>query len=500
MASAQYDSLDRSTEPPARWQRLLFWGLVASGLLAFIAAGWNLGFTHPTPWPDEGSFLWQAIAFQERTSLFAPELNPDRDVLWMPPGFMVFDGVIFKLTGFTLGWARTLSTVYLAATALALAALFRPLPLRLGHALLLGIAFQFPIVVMAGNTARMEPLVLLFGAAAFVLLQKRHSVAALCVAALAPLIHPNGVFFCVGAAAVVLGERIQTGTIARRRWEWGLVALPFVSWSAYAVYVGLHWASFENDMGHQLVWKVWESAVNQGRIGRAADPHASVPALLLALSLLVLRRRASTHALLGMAVSLLLASVLTTGWLYEIYAVLLYLLLAVLISEAVATVAARRLTSTRKALVVAAAASAAVLGAVGLLSLDPYLSRSVDSATVPQDGKRPPYLVASDRLPVEQFLQQLEAFAPKPLRVQFVPAGDALLFADYRTDKLRFLQQTFYDGKADAYIFHDSSWFPPFVRDVYLLQLWGQELRTPIEQWPVLRQRDGTEIWRATLR
>ena len=77
------------------------------------------------PWPDEGSFVWQALAFRDNWSLFAPELHPGRDVLWMPPGFMVLEGTIFKILPFSLNLSRTLSAMFLCGAFGCLAACVR---------------------------------------------------------------------------------------------------------------------------------------------------------------------------------------------------------------------------------------------------------------------------------------------------------------------------------------------------------------------------------------
>ena len=61
-----------------------------------------------------------------------------------------------------------------------------------------------PIAVMAGNTARMETLVLLIGAAGFLLFARGLRATSLSVVALAPLVHPNGAFVLAGGAVLCL--------------------------------------------------------------------------------------------------------------------------------------------------------------------------------------------------------------------------------------------------------------------------------------------------------
>ena len=75
-------------------------------IIVYILLNNLAGYTFPIPWADEGIFLWQSISIQENNTLIAPQLNPTRPLLLMPPGYMIFTGVLFKLIGFSLNAAR----------------------------------------------------------------------------------------------------------------------------------------------------------------------------------------------------------------------------------------------------------------------------------------------------------------------------------------------------------------------------------------------------------
>ena len=99
---------EKGERSSSRAVELAYWALVGAALAAYAIAHRSLGLSFPIPWPDEASFMWPAIAVAERSSLLAPELNPERPLCWMPPVYMLVQGAIFKLTGFTLTWARWL--------------------------------------------------------------------------------------------------------------------------------------------------------------------------------------------------------------------------------------------------------------------------------------------------------------------------------------------------------------------------------------------------------
>ena len=108
--------------PQPRASGVAFWTIFAAFIPAYLWVHRQAGLTFPVPWPDEGTLLWQALAVARDNTLFAPQINPERHVMWMPPGYMIVQGLVFKLTDFSLTWARMLSASYLLGAVSALAA------------------------------------------------------------------------------------------------------------------------------------------------------------------------------------------------------------------------------------------------------------------------------------------------------------------------------------------------------------------------------------------
>ena len=115
------------------WADIAYWVLLTLVAGSVLFSHHQLGFKYPMPWPDEGSFLWQAISFQENNTLFATELNPDRPVFWMPPGYMVWSGFLFKITGFSFVFARFLSSAYVFGALMCLGGIVSRFPGRFAY-------------------------------------------------------------------------------------------------------------------------------------------------------------------------------------------------------------------------------------------------------------------------------------------------------------------------------------------------------------------------------
>jgi hypothetical protein len=297
---------------------------ICLGLLAVAAAYvWThlqADFTFPTPWGDEVHFLRQAIAFQERWSLFSPELDPRRPVLWMPPGYMVAAGLAFKLCGFSYALARHLSMICVLGAGLNLYLLcafygLRWPALALTGALLLGERF-----LIAGNVARMEGLLLLVVTTGFLLLQRRRRWG-LPLLALSPLVHPNGLFFLAagwltrrlrGQAAAGRSPSRSPGARLRAWAPWVIVG---VLWGAYLLLIAAHPLGFLQDMSYQLSRK----AARSWRLV-AFGGYRPLLAVALIICLALARREGHGHVfLLGLAAPAWVAYKLGREMWYECY-------------------------------------------------------------------------------------------------------------------------------------------------------------------------------------
>lgn len=481
--------------------RLAYWATLLFFLATYLWVHVLADYTLPVPWPDEGAFLWQAIAVQESNSLFAPQLNPHRHVMWMPPGYAIVHGLLFKLTGFSLARVRALSAGYVMAGTVILAAMLRRYRYPYLYLVLCGCFLLSRDFVFTGNFARMEGLVFLLVAGGFSLLQHDRYHEGLCLIGLAPLVHPNGLFFCAGAAVYAsimfwrYPERRMPSPLAL-----ALLALSLALWVSYLVYVAFHWPDFLSDMTFQFSWRdafVKDAVSFSGRwLGRGMLILCALAAAGLVYGIL---RGTEAAFLLVFAVPLAVLNIMTSGSMYEIYASLLVLIVSVVWIEMGMQVASdlsrSRSRAWRCSLGAAVFLSAAVLNLV--------VGKIENPMGYPYDmnfeGMRiatvVPYYTKEDLEAVRRLLRALE-FSPSPVGVQFQPAGEALLFQDLRSEKVRFMQPTFHEGKADIYIVHLSRYLPRILAAMMRLQIAVQSgVSQGLESWPVLRQRDRTERW-----
>jgi len=485
-----------------RLPRIGWYGLgFAILLISYLIHHSMLGLHFPAPWPDEGSFLWAAIAIQDHNTLLAPQLNPERVVMWMPPGYMILQGLVFKLTGFSLQWARTLSALYLCGAMACLAGLLSRLPLRFAHLALIGVFLHSPAVLLAGNTARMEPLVLLIGLGGGLLVQRRLIYIGMSVIALAPLVHPNGAFF--GLAGLLLAAPVvwrDKSRLKPTRLDLVVVAAVAACWAAYGLYVANHWDNFLSDMQMQVDSKLRIDAWTGGPSRRALAPIRLVPNLLLVCAALYAGKfRISLWPLIALAGALQTLGLMMVGWMYELYAALGFLLISIITLEVLNHALTRPpwMRQTPRSIVVAIALTLVIAGGdQQLLARDLAFTGAVSTSVPAVDVySGPAYFTPLDRRAIAAFLRSLES-SPGPLTVQFFPWTDALLVRDLETTRVQFRQPTMYSMPTDVYIVHQSRRLSTTLKDSIGLRLAFQcKVPVPLEHWPSIQQRDGTERW-----
>jgi hypothetical protein len=464
-------------------------------LVAFVVRERRLGLTFPISWPDEGSFLWPALAFRDRGDFFAPELHPSREILWMPPGFMVLEGMIFRVVPFSLEAARTVSACLVAATFAFLFAIVWRSRARIAHLLVLGVFLTCPIVCLVGNVARMEALVLFLVAAGFWLLD-RGRVAGLAVLALAPLVHPNGLFLAVSGVAYF--TVMQRRHAVARASDWAVVAGVAFAWVAYGSHVARHFDDFRTDIGAQLLFKAYVSGGPGGVLGRMLEPVVLGSAIGLAIAVWTLRRSGSRVSCLAwLASALLVQTALTAGWLYEVYAAFAALLVSMLVVEAVGAPLDASGTAPRFRTGILAAACVAVLlvDVAGVLP-SKFLARSIEGSALARPAGSPAYFTANDRAAVADYLKRMRAARPLTY-VQFVPDAEGLDFESLRSNRLRYLQPTAHQFRPDVVILHESTWLPEGLRGFEFLNAIQIHAGQPPPAVTTIRARDGTERWTA---
>jgi hypothetical protein len=225
--------------------------LVAGTIAVSLYAHKKAGFNFPQPWPDESQLLWQAISFQEGNTLLAPQLGEDRPVLWMPPGYFVALGTVFKVTGFSLAKARWFSWMCWLASYLALIVFFADRRPRLLYWGLISIVLLDSYFVVMGNMARMEALVMALALWGFVLLKRNKDWYGLGLLAAAVIVHPNGCYFLLAGGLWFLGRhrlswpKPSPGSVA-------LLAVLLIGSLVFLACVAMNWQGFVHDMHLQF--------------------------------------------------------------------------------------------------------------------------------------------------------------------------------------------------------------------------------------------------------
>ncbi len=394
------------------------------------------GLTLPLPWPDESSFLWPAIALARDGTLLAPEMNDRVHMMWMPPAQMVVNGAVFTIFGFSLSLARALSAIEVALAA----GLVGMASLRgragAGSALLCGFFLIGTEFVVAGNVARMEALVLLAWAASMALMARGAIIESLCVAALSPLVHPNGVFVLGAQTGFVLLSGVGLARLVElirsearwgrrlRRSEWAAIAFASLCLLAYGSYVGAHIEPFMEQMGAQFGRKLdRDHSVALARL--SAFDFVQLAVLLGLLAYGTLRRRREGWLLLLVINALAAFAIRPIGremW-YAAYAHFALLLTALGVLE----MACDRLAPLRGPLrsLVAAALMVTGLLALGRLPFPPASADALFFAGMRVGG--PDQRIDPAELDrVAEHLRPLESDAQRT-RVSVYPRGLSLL-------------------------------------------------------------------------
>ena len=237
-----------------RWKTRLQSGIligIAFFTLMFSAfVHYSAGLTLPVPWSDETSFLWPTLNFAQHNTFFAPELNPDRAILWMPPGYMLILGLFLKIFPFSLLIVRWISWAFLALAYVALIFWVRRYRLAGIAILFLSLFWLNGAYVCAGNIARMDGLLLFLVTLGFLLCARGETWKGLPLLACTVLVHPNGLYFFAAAVGATIFQPIQWQRPTKT--DYGLISFSLLALGAYALYVYFHWADFLNDMAMQF--------------------------------------------------------------------------------------------------------------------------------------------------------------------------------------------------------------------------------------------------------
>ncbi len=217
-----------------------------------------LAFTFPIPWSDEIDFIAPAFEFSRTGSFFVEGLNPDRVVMWMPPGYMLLLAAVFRLFGYSFDVARWVSALlFIAAYIVSLSVVMRYL--RRGWLLLALlaslVAFGSPYALSIANMARMESfytLTLLVALGAAVAGRPWVGVALVLTTA---LIHFNAVYFLIPFIVWFGQGWLWEGRVSIDRYDALALGAAIAALLIYLAYVGANWQGFLQDMRFQFAFK-----------------------------------------------------------------------------------------------------------------------------------------------------------------------------------------------------------------------------------------------------
>ena len=259
---------DPPPEPTRAWDGR--WNVVVGFAVLAAVAVWlhvNAGYTYPRPWPDESHFITPALTLAHDGRLAVPELNAPEGIFWVPSGYYVAQVPLVLLGVDPLVAGRLLSLAGVLVFAGGLVAAARRAGLSAAVALTaVAIWVCMPRVVVLGNIARMEGVVLGLAGVSLALTARDRWPLAVAVSLLAPLVHPVGLIVAVAVAGAAI---LRAG---RRPWSPGeRVALLAVGglWVAQIGYfaasadVAVEHLRFQmtRKAGRPIVWQWWQWAL-----------------------------------------------------------------------------------------------------------------------------------------------------------------------------------------------------------------------------------------------
>jgi hypothetical protein len=429
-------------------------------MIGYIGQHYHAAYTLPLPWPDEAHFIWQANGVSEHFSIFAPQLNADRAIFWMPPGYFVVLGIVIRLFGLSLDVARGFSMVLMLSAIGMLSLLIRRYSLPL-VSLLLAVPFVLGApFVAAGNIARMEGLLLLLLLIAFFFLQRGKILVGLCLLALTPLVHPNGLyFFLSGLVAGIL--------MLPRPWIWRrptmgetfLIAVVVISWAGYGMEAWLNWPDFLHDMKFQIERKAVRN------IKDAVLMASSVPLFVVVLlgGVYCYLKKLPVLFLLAIAIPAWWVAAAGIEMWYRVFFVLSFYLLTVTFLV-IAHNIARESVSRWKGIVVAVL----VGSTAGVIIGWNVMTSSFGEPLVFPDAKPwykmtaggSSYITDSDLTALRGIVDRLAQQKNNPV-VEFYPAGDAFFFTSPDLPRIQFSYPLFCTRQPDWYLVHVSERFTP---------------------------------------
>ena len=273
--------------------------LLAAACILFVRAAF--GFQFPVPWPDETGFVAPAFDFARSGSFFDPGMNPDRTVMWMPPGYMVLLAAMFRIFGYSFALARWVSASSCLAALFCCATLARRMASgwRLAASgWVIAAAFLSPLMLIDANIARMEMVFAAIVLLAIAAIRAEKFAAAAALIAIAGLVHFNAVYFVPPLLAAVTIAALRGRLHRPRTADWFAMSAAALAWLAYGAHIAANWHGFQDDMAFQFALKRFVS-IND--TARPLWPVLAAASLAAAAALLRRLDAASMVALSGAA-------------------------------------------------------------------------------------------------------------------------------------------------------------------------------------------------------
>ncbi len=447
------------------------------------------GFTLPLPWDDEASFVWPAISFMEQGTLQSDYINPDRSVMWMPPGYMIILGSIFRVTGYSLGIARWISWAFLIIAYLAAIGLLWNKPIRLltisfCSALWLGATF-----VTIGNIARMDSLTFALALCGILLIDRKRFYLGLAVLLSNVLIHPNALYFLFIAIGYAL-------FIYRAKWprmnKYDVLALVLACacLGLYGIYVLKNLDAFLSDMAMQFGRKA-----NRNPLAYLLSGPNLWYFIPLAIAALVCAVRRS-HMLLyvGLAAACFCVSRIGREMWYEAYAEYSFVMMGI----GILWIALHIFRKLRMNVVISYLAL--------VIMAFPILLFHYRNGFIPgprnwptklswgwgmKTETTPPYFIPSDDRTIRNEIENmLSNFEHSPVKISFYPRGEGLFFHHAWKEKAHVFAPHFTAKCADIHVVRESRYTPPWQQE--RSRRYVSELPSGVQPLIV---RDETEKW-----
>lgn len=433
-----------------------------SALLILVAAWWHTqaGASLPYPCGDEVVFYYPAQALAWHGTFSSVHLLPQRDLFWMPPGYMTVLAGWINIAGPGLLTARWLSFLLASAAFIGLGRFWLRLRLPPEGLILIAIAFLSRHWTVMANMARMEALFLCLILLCLQLLWQGRTLAAAGLALLTLTVHPNALYFLAGLPLLAwwAPRRSYSGSV-----NLGLAALGLLVTGSYALYALAHWDYFTSDWRWQLASR---SADALGILLFRPDQAVFI-VLVCALAYWAWRtQRRQIGFALTTAVLFWATRVLGQGWAYGIFNVI-----AVTLVLGCTLAWARvwlwpRLAQSLQAYAPWATASglALALGFAQIYTLPRFNPADYYWMGMPMHPADAPYFTPADRVAVRTALYRL--LPPGTHKVYFMPEGDGMLINTADTGRFVHVLPVFGHNLPEYFVVHRSA-IAAFYEEAY---------------------------------